>query len=154
MSANGKTPFLTPKQELFLAYYLNPKSETFDNAFRSAIRAGYEENYAKNITDEMPDWLRENLGDMQMLRKAEKALNSTLADDYEFEEVIKDGELIETKVNPALAKIKQDSAKFVAERIGKHKYSTRTEVDTKHSGSISLVDKHDEELAKLAGLET
>jgi hypothetical protein len=30
--------------------------------------------------------------------------------------------------DPQLAKIKQDTTKFVAERLGKHKYSTRNEV--------------------------
>ena len=32
---------LTPQQKLFLANYLNPKSETFSNALQSALKAGY-----------------------------------------------------------------------------------------------------------------
>ena len=32
---------LTPQQELFLALYTNPKSETFGNARQTALKVGY-----------------------------------------------------------------------------------------------------------------
>jgi hypothetical protein len=48
---------LTPQQEQFLSFYTDPKSETFSNAVQSALKAGYEETYANNITGLMPDWL-------------------------------------------------------------------------------------------------
>lgn len=153
MSANGKTPFLTPQQELFLSYYINPKSETFANAYASAIKAKYEDSYARNISGEMPDWMRENLGDMQMLRKAERVLDKTLEDDYAVQPVFVEGEEVGEQVNPALSKIQQDSAKFIAERLNKQKYSTRQEHTGKDGGAIEFTDKSDAELAKLAGIE-
>ena len=38
-----------PRQATFLAYYLNPKSDTFSNAYQSGIKAGYSEEYSKVI---------------------------------------------------------------------------------------------------------
>ena len=38
------------KWALFAKYYFDPKSKTFNNAEQSAIRAGFAESYAKNIT--------------------------------------------------------------------------------------------------------
>lgn len=39
----------TPQQEKFLSVYLDPKSDTFANAYTSALAVGYEESYAKII---------------------------------------------------------------------------------------------------------
>ena len=113
---------LTPQQEKFLAAYTNPKSETFANALQSALSAGYAEDYARNITAEMPDWLRENLGGMERLRKAERILDRTL----EMNAVAEDG-----KVDTGVLRIQADTAKFVASTVGKAIYSTRQE----HTGS-------------------
>jgi hypothetical protein len=46
-----------PRQSLFLSYYLDPKSKTFSNALQSALKAGYEQEYAESITAKMPTWL-------------------------------------------------------------------------------------------------
>lgn len=113
---------LTPQQELFLSAYTNPKSETFSNAYQSALKAGYSQTYAENITTEMPTWLLENLGDMKLLKKAEKVLNTTL----DLEPVNEEG-----KVDTQLLKTQADVAKFVAETVGKTKYSKRME----HTGN-------------------
>lgn len=110
---------LTPQQELFLANYTNPKSPTFSNALQSALKAGYAQQYAENITDLMPDWLWENIGDTKRLIKAEKVLDEMLDLDAQ---------------DSAEKKIKQDTAKFVAERLGKHKYSTKNETDITSGG--------------------
>lgn len=144
MSANGKTAFLTPQQERFLACYTNPKSETFGNASQSAMKAGYKKDYADNITAEMPDWLQENLGDMRRLRKAEKNLDEV----QNFEVVDDDGNV---DVQLLDKRIKVDM--FLAERLNKQKYSTRSEITGKDGGAIEFKDKDDAELAKLAGLQ-
>lgn len=144
MSANGKSPFLTPQQELFLACYTNPKSETFSNAFQSALKAGYKEDYAKNITAVLPDWLAENVGDLRRLRKAEKNLEEV----QNFNVVADDGKV---DTNLLDKRIKVDM--FLAERLNKQKYSTRSELTGKDGGAIELSDKSDDELAKLAGLK-
>lgn len=104
--------FLTPQQELFLAEYTNPKSANFGNALQSALKAGYSQEYSESITCQLPDWLSESLGDMKRLRKAEKTLDEILDLPNEKENL-----QAKTKVST-----------FVTERLGKHKYSIRTEV--------------------------
>lgn len=39
----------TPQQELFMDYWINPMSESFGNAYDSAIRAKYSDHYARQI---------------------------------------------------------------------------------------------------------
>ena len=66
---------LTPQQTEFLAHYLDPKSETYSNAKGSALKAGYSEEYAKNITGQLPNWLSENISRQgRIVLKAEKNL--------------------------------------------------------------------------------
>lgn len=115
-----------PRQSLYLSYYLDPTSETFSNSLQSALKAGYSQEYAESLTAQMPDWLSESLGDNKMLQKAVKVLEETLDMD-DTEAIVVEGEEVDRKRNPALTKIKQDSAKFVAETVGKAKYSKRTE---------------------------
>lgn len=104
---------LTPKQQLFLTYYVDPKSETFSNAYSSAKKAGYAEEYCQNITHLMPDWLSESIGRRKrMLAKAEARLESTLDSED--------------------TKLAQDTAKFIAKTLGKEEgYSDRVE----HTGA-------------------
>ena len=106
---------LDPRQIKFLELYLDPNSETFANAYKSAMDAGYKREYAENITKLLPKWLSDNIGDVQLVKKALKNLK-------EFLDEKKD------------KKIKADITKFVLERLHKKKFSTKTEI--KHSGSI------------------
>jgi len=127
---------LTPQQELFLASYTNPKSPTFGNALQSALNANYSQEYAESITYQLPEWLSENLGDLQRLQKAEKVLDKTL----EMDVIGEDG-----KVDTQLHRTQSDVAKFIASSLGKSKYSTRTE-QTGPNGeplSISVVNFKD-----------
>lgn len=99
---------LAPRQQEFLKNYLDIQSDTFGNAYKSAIKAKFSEEYAKNITALNPDWLSENIGDSEMLLKAERNLKyflDTCEDD----------------------KVKADITKFVSSRLGKGKWSDRTE---------------------------
>ncbi len=100
-----------PRQALFLKAYLDPKSETFSNAYQSGLQVGYSKEYAENITSLLPDWLSENIGYDQMLNKAEKNLEKLLDSKDE--------------------KVQLDTTKFVASRLGKKKWSERTE----HTGA-------------------
>ena len=116
MAGNQYQP--DPRQTLFLAAYLDPKSETFSNAYKSALKAGYEEEYAKNITGQMPDWLSESMRDNQMLAKAEKRLNQIL----DFEPIDEEG-----KIDNSLLANQMKAINLVAKGIGKAKYSERVE---------------------------
>lgn len=103
---------LTPQQQEFVRYYLDPKSETYSNALQSALKANFKREYAESITSLMPNWLSEILGKHQrMLIKAEKRLESSLDSNDE--------------------RIAQDTAKFIAKTIGKQIYSDRIE----HTGA-------------------
>ena len=110
---------LTPQQRLFKKYYLNPTSSTFGNAYQSALKAGFEENYAKVITAQNLDWFNEILRDQEMLDLAEEALKEAVQYD-----VRNGGE----KVDPSVASIKAKSAQFVASTLGKEKYASRQEL--------------------------
>ena len=139
-----------PRQQLFLAYYIDPKSKTFANALQSALKAGFAQQYAENILTQMPDWLSEKLGNISpMLLKAERNMEEALEYPtmtqamsmfgplYEKKEIKvrvknKKGKTI-TKIkkvngdpvlkhNLGLIKIKQDVSMFVAERTGRNKW--------------------------------
>ena len=122
---------LTPQQELFLASYTDPKSNTFGNATQSAIKAKYTQDYADNIMALLPEWLSENIGDMRRLKKAEKNLEEV----QNFEVVNDEGKV---DVNLLDKRIKVDM--FLAERLNKQKYSTRAEVTGK-DGADLIPDK-------------
>lgn len=127
---NGSNQYqLDPRQKLCWDFYVSPKSETFGNAKQSAIKAGYEEEYANQIT--VSNWFLDKLRRLNMLSKAEKVLEEMLELDTKTVKEDEDGEQV-IRVDSALVKIKQDTAKFIAERVGKAEgYSTRTE----HTGA-------------------
>ncbi len=126
------------RQLKFLEYYLDPKSETYTNALQSALKAGFAQQYAESITAQMPAWLLEALGKEQRLAKAEKVFDECLT--METKTMVKKGE-IEVEINdPQLLKIKQDTAKFLAETIGKDKgYTKRGELTGKDGQELKFV---------------
>jgi len=107
-----------PRQSLFLSYYIDPKSETFSNAYQSALKAGYEEEYAKTILSQDVQWLSDSLSDASLLNKAEKRLNQIL----DFEPVDEEG-----KIDNSLIANQMKAVTLVAKGIGKAKYSERVE---------------------------
>lgn len=110
---NGANQYLPdPRQSLFLMAYLDPKSTTFSNAYKSAIEVGYGEEYAKNITGQMPAWLSETIKDTYLIAKAEENLQEFLEQNEDI-------------------KVKADITKFVSERLNKKKYSSRQEMTGK-----------------------
>lgn len=116
---------LDPRQKLCWESYINPKSETFGNAYQSALKAGYEESTSTLITT--TEWFIEKLRRLNMLGKAEKVLDETLT----MSDMVETSEGIQ-KRDSTITKIKQDSAKFIAERLGKNEgYSSRNEITGK-----------------------
>jgi phage terminase small subunit len=126
---NGANQFqLDPRQKLCWDLYINPKSKTFGNATQSAVKAGYEYDYADQITT--VEWFKGKLRRLQLLDKAEKVLDKTLTYEPEDEE---------GKVKTDLLRIQTDVAKFVAQTQGKDDgYSTRSEITGK--GGEALVN--------------
>lgn len=119
--AKREKKLLNPKQRMFIDLYTNPKSATFNNAYRSALQAGFNEGYANQILHKPLTWLREIdnvIQDERMLLKAEE----------NFREVqglqIKDND---GKVDTNIIAQRNKVDMFLAERLNKVKYSTRTE---------------------------
>lgn len=120
----------SPKQLAFFNAYFNPKSDTFGNGLQSALKAGYSENYAHQITGITSAWLEEGKKRRtKMLGKAERNLDEVL--DYSSE----DNELL---------KIKIDVSKFVAKTLGKDEgYSERTEYTGKDGKDLVIKWEND-----------
>jgi len=118
-----------PRQSLFLANYLDPKSETFSNALRSALKAGYEQEYAEVITAQMPTWLSDALGERKLVEKAEINLGKYLDSNDE--------------------RIGLDTTKFVLERLKKDKYSQRNEHTGKDGKDLIMTPEQAKEALKV-----
>ena len=104
--------------------YVTKLSKSIDNAYESAIEAGYTESSAKNIT--LTGWFKERKAKLkrkEMLSKSEKVLDETL----EMDTTDKEG-----RTDPQLYKIKVDVAKTLVTTLGKEEgYSTRQELTGK-----------------------
>lgn len=88
---------LDPRQALFLGYYLKPGTDTFNNIYQSALKAGYSESYADNFRKSEREWMSGHVGEItkeELVKKSKRVLNKTL-----------DGDDL---------KLAQDTAKFVA----------------------------------------
>lgn len=134
---------IDPRQASFVAYYLDPKSETYSNCLQSALKAGYEQEYAENLLNIMPKWLSESMdisGDMRRLRKAEKNLDEVQNIPIYDEKGLPDPHLIDKRTKVDM---------FIAERLNKTKYSTRNELVGK-DGKDLIPDKQSNEKAEEA----
>lgn len=116
---------LTPQQQLFLTFYLSPKSETWSNAFQSAKKAGYKEEYAKTITAQMPDWLSESINDTKMVQKANRNLDMAL--DGLLDDPEKGGKPIQMK-----------ATELTLKGLQKTKWSDRTELTGKDGKDLPI----------------
>ena len=117
-----KRMILDPRTILFKQYYIDPNAHTFCNAYQSAKKAGYSEQYSLNITAQRPAWFQELLDDSnvlraEMLKNSEKNLSSVVEETKP--------EDIQNK------KIWLQASTFVSERLGKDHYSTRKELTDK-----------------------
>jgi hypothetical protein len=56
---------LDPRQQKFISYYLSSDSNTFANCYQSAIKAGFTNMTARNLTHNKPKWLSETVGQNQ-----------------------------------------------------------------------------------------
>jgi phage terminase small subunit len=106
---------LEPRHMAFLEAYLNPKSDTFSNAKQSALKVGYSEATAIKIMNVGKQWLVKAL-------EVEKGRHEIMLDKAEnnLETFLESNEDI---------KVKADITKFVAERIGKARYSPKQEIE-------------------------
>jgi hypothetical protein len=89
---------------------------------QSALKAGYSQEYAENITGQMPDWLSEAIRKEERLSRVEKV----------FDEALNVVATKNGKTDASILRVKTDVAKFLAETIGKDKgYTKRSELTGK-----------------------
>lgn len=137
-----RTLKINQQAKVFATFYLSPASDTFMNVRQSALRAGYSERYANNITVQRPKWWIEltetaDYERAQMLKTAQKRLNERLT---------------EKATDRDTLKIQTDVAKFVSERLGKEHYSTRQEVTGADGRAIFANEERDRAKTPLASL--
>ena len=114
---NGANQYqLDPRQKFCWESYIDPKSATFGNGTQSAIRAGYEPDYADRITT--VDWFVGKVRKLNILNKAEKNLENLLGSDDE--------------------RIQSDMTKFALKTLGKKDYSERTELTGADGESLNI----------------
>jgi phage terminase small subunit len=139
--ANQYTP--DKREQICWDFYVESITKGQPNAYESAIKAGYSEDHARNIT--LQGWFKERLEDLDrkdMLSKAEKKLAKTLT--YEVEDT-------ETgKVQTDLLRIQVDVSKHLTSTLGKDKgYSSRTEQTGKDGKDLIPPTLSEEEKDKL-----
>lgn len=117
--ANGTTG--DPREQICWDLYVKSIINNRENAYQSAIEAGYSEDHARNIT--LQGWFKERKAKLRrkdMLSKSEKVLDETL----DMNTINEEG-----KVDAQLHKIKVDVAKTLVTTLGKDVgYSTRNEL--------------------------
>lgn len=109
-----------PREQKMWDIYVEGLTAGYDNAYEAAIKAGYEESSAKNIT--LRGWFKERkdrLRRKDMLSDSEKLLHKTI----KYDHLDKDG-----NIRVDLLRVQTDVAKTLATTLGKDLgYSTRTE---------------------------
>lgn len=78
-----------PRQALFLKNYIDPKSSTFGNCYRSGLEAGYSKEYSKILGSTLPTWLKDKLNIVGLVKKSEDNLKMFLSDEYKQNDKIK-----------------------------------------------------------------
>ena len=119
-----------PRQSLFLQYYLDPKSKTFSNALQSALKAGYGQEYAENITHLLPTWLSEAIGDSYLVKLSEQQLKTIL----ELSMVDSKG-----RVDNQLMANKLKAINLILKGLAKQKYSERQELSGPDGEEIKII---------------
>lgn len=121
-----ESQYFDPRQKVFWDNYVNPKSEWFSNAYRSALAAGYTDWYAMSITGRR--FFKEKLRRMNFLGKAEKVLDKTLDMDTTDEKGREQADLL---------RVQTDVAKHITKTLGKDEgYAERSEVTGKDGQGI------------------
>lgn len=124
------------KQKMaFWRLYLDPTSPTLMKAPASARAAGFTEEQARAITSYK--WFKRGVLKDKLMETAEKTLEEMLKLPRATVKIVKGEEVLVD--DPAMVKIIQDTAKFIASTLGKKDYSQRNELTGKKGGAIETV---------------
>lgn len=113
---------LDPRKTAFAAAYLDPLSPTYSNALQSALKAGFEFEYARVMTapHRRPKWLSDIVSKQGLLDIAKKNLERDLNVDintYATKGRGKDKKKIKLGINSKVMKNVQDATFFVLEKL-------------------------------------
>lgn len=113
-----------PKRAMFASFYLDPNSETYSNALQSALKAGFEHNYAKSLTSFKPQWLLEILGKLDIIDIARRNLKEDLKRPVLIQAMGPFGPLYDKKTKKPIMvesnkriEMRQDMTKFALEKL-------------------------------------
>lgn len=136
--ANQHTP--DPRQELFIANYLDPKKDTFANALQSAITAGYDEDYSRQLVARMPTWLLDKVQDSYLIDRAEKNLKEFVEMDISNTGIAKDGTTYDFDDTQKM-RIKADVTKFALEKLKRDKYGAdKPKEGNTFNGNVNILN--------------
>jgi len=122
---------LTPQQAALWEAYINPESDTFGDATNSARKAGYAESFCDTVAQ--TDWFDGLRRRYNMRKRGEQVLEEMLEMpvkvlEHSREKDEQGNPIKYVATDTGLVKIKQDTAKFVVERLGKDEWSSRSEL--------------------------
>ena len=124
--------------------YVSGLVNNTQNAYQSAIDAGYSEDHSRNIT--MQGWFKERLAKLKrkdMFSKSEKVLDKTL----DMVTINKEG-----YEDPQLLKIQVDVAKTLVTTLGKDEgYSTRNELTGANGETLFIKPEEKDMIDKALG---
>lgn len=115
--ANGTTS--DPREQIMWDIYVAKMAKGIENAYESAVEAGYEEATARQIT--VRSWFIERKNKLrrkEMLSKAERNLDKVL----DFDMITEEG-----KINTPVASLVTQVSTTVVKTLGKEDYSERIE---------------------------
>jgi phage terminase small subunit len=141
-SANQYTS--DPREQVMWDIYITKLTTGIDNAYQSALEAGYAEDTAKNVT--LTGWYKERkdrLRRKDMLSKAERNLDKVL----DFDMVNEEG-----KVDTQVASLVTGVSTTVVKTLGKEAYSERIEQTGKDGKDLIPESLTEEEKKALLGL--
>jgi len=141
-SANQYTS--DPREQVMWDIYVSKLVKGIDNAYQSALEAGYAEDTAKNVT--LTGWYKERkdrLRRKDMLSKAERNLDKVL----DFDMVNEEG-----KVDTQVASLVTGVSTTVVKTLGKEAYSERIEQTGKDGKDLIPESLTEEEKKALLGL--
>lgn len=140
-----------PRQRLFFKLYYDINSDSFSNCYKTALKCGYSENYAKELLSIKPKWLldyQRKLGNSseEIVKQAENNIKEVLTLDTTNSFTSKDG-TVYTKLDTDLLRIKDNTSKWALERLNKDKYSSRTEHISKNLTIIQNIEQNIKDIA-------
>lgn len=119
-----------PRQDIFWKLFIPKFEKGIENAYQTAIEAGYEETSARTIT--VTRWYiegKEKLSSKTMLDVAEKRLRQYLG----FEPIDQEG-----KIDHQLMTNQFKAMQLILKGLGKDKYSERQEVTGKNGKDLPI----------------